>query len=425
MNHKILIPAFAALSLFACSDDITKEYNSNTETVVQEVGLTGTLQGAIYNAHSGTRIGGKDLEIYLIQGTSHREPTKIVTDTSSVLAGEYSFSKIPVTRDDMLNSTFKLVVYKPGFQVFESEFSFTAEYEYMLDTNNIKSIDGEVYTEDLTNLLMHEAVINKIGNVFLYPEEREAQDVRIAAFHNGDFQAGLPVTLRRLSNWEAITGTATVGSPTDGLGAGRSTRLVNTVGRFDVLTAETDDDGIATFAAADLVLGASYQAIIGPGEVNDIRFVATKGVIFEAGVITGTGLQEIVMNEAVGPMPAVEIEEVDFNDQNGVLILTLSRGVTIQNTKGLEATANSTGDDIEVTSITATISADGRTITITPKFDRALDDENGESIDITYSSTENNPLTYSTLNYTGSEEPIEVIDLDGGDWAQTIVIEAQ
>lgn len=420
MNKRILVPAIAAIGLFGCSDDITKEYNSNSETVVQEVDLEGTLQGAIYNAHTGVRIGGEDLQVYLIQGTDHREPTELITDTASVLKGEYSFDQIPVTHSSILNSTFKLVVYKPGYQVFESEFSFTAEYEYMLDTNNIKSIDGNVYTEDLTNLLMHEAVINKIGNVYLYPEAMEAQDVEIAAFANGHFLPGMPVTLRRLSNWEGLgPTTTTVASPTDGDGAGRDTRLYSTTGRFDVITKVTNAQGIATFSSEELVLGARYQAIVGPGEEDHIRYVATKGVVFEAGVSGSSGFQEIVMDEAVGAMPLVEIEEVVKDDATGKLTLTLSRPVLLQNTRGLDAALNLNGStNIRVTRVTAAVTNNGMTITITPTFDRDL--EPGDDFTITYSSTQNNPLTYTTVNYIGSDDPIEVIDLDGGDWVVTM-----
>lgn len=426
MKKQILFAAIAATSFIACSDDITKQYNNSNDQVTQEVDLEGTLQGCIYDGYTGARIGGKDLKVYLIQGTKQRKPSSLITDTNSVIKGEYAFSAIPVTSSEIISSTFKLVVDKPGYQQFESEFSFISDYDAKLLGSTLEELTGGngSYLQGLTNTLQYESVMNKIGNVYLYPDSLTAQTIRVMPFAHGGFLAGVPVTLRRLSGFidpGSVSSTVKTPSNDGSEGGNRDTRLYPSNGIYNVITKVTDENGYVEFTADELVLGASYRTTAGPAEVDGIKYVLTTGMTFNAGYTTGSGAQEIVMDEAVGDMPEVTIEDEDLNEANGNVVFTLNRPITLTTAdiKGIKATVDDydpTGDTLFIKSVAASVSSDGMTVSFVPTFNRKL--VKAEPITITYSATTSNPLTYSTVNYTGSQEPIEFFSLetDDADW---------
>ncbi len=127
-----------------------------------------TLQGTIMDAVTGERIGGttsgrnQDIEIYLIQGATIRQPTSFIGNADNSLVGEYAFTQVPAggshntgyDPNDSENNEYKLVVIKEGYQRFE----------------------GKVDLVDIDN---------KIGNVYLFPEGYHAPDYMFQVVYNG------------------------------------------------------------------------------------------------------------------------------------------------------------------------------------------------------------------------------------------------
>src|SRR4030067_3594225 len=89
-----LIAAFVSVGIGGCGP-VTEKTTTPAPTLT-EFNKTMTLQGKIINAATGAPIGGADLKVYLVQGTSNRTTDKLITDTNDPLVGEYAFSGIPV-----------------------------------------------------------------------------------------------------------------------------------------------------------------------------------------------------------------------------------------------------------------------------------------------------------------------------------------
>lgn len=385
-----------ALGLFVGCDDanvvqVQEEFQSGHTTVMDSVifdgGAKGTLQGTIYDGLTGERLGDS-LEMYLIVGTDHRVPNKLVSDPNSILEGEYAYTEIPITSDDYYSNSVKLVVKRQGYHEFVSEFSYVT--------------DDEDFNEYLS----------RIGNVYLYPESQTSQDLDVITLCGELPCKDANVHLQQLSSLDDLSAiSSTVSSPTSDvdLGSGRDTRLYPTLGIYPKISAVTNSQGIASFKAEDIILGARYQVVVDPVVGKDSsRYVQVTGADFVAGVTASSSQQSITMVAGYATAPVVTLS-ASTEKNNGKVAIELNRPVVIVD-DGVDASVTTDSPNaLSVDSVTVQVSTDGRTITLVPVFNRTLEDS--ETITITYTEDADTPISYHVLGYEEGNDPELLFDL--------------
>lgn len=314
--------------------------SSTTETVLppQEYSKTGTLQGKIMDAVSGAAIGNdnnSELKIWIIQGTEDRGPNKLINDKNDPLCGEYAFSGIPVDINTT-EITFKIVVVKPGYQRFEA---------------NVGMLEAAADTgAGTTNLL--NAVINMIGNIYLFPLSSTAGDVLVHVSALGIPVPNATVVLQQdASNNTNVAITGNVLAPTAGL--------------ISSFTATTDASGIATFSGTNLVLGGRYNAIAEAMTFNAMQLASSQTGTFTVG--TSATNQYIAMTSLTGALFATSASNQvpGTITASGVLTVTFNQAI-ILTTTGFTATGLASDGTATSFLVQAALSTDGLTMTLTP-----------------------------------------------------------
>jgi hypothetical protein len=304
-----------------------------------------TLQGTIMDAVTGERIGGttsgrnQDMEIYLIQGATIRQPTSFIGDANNSLVGEYAFTQVPAggshnsgyDPNDSENNEYKLVVIKEGYQRFE----------------------GKVSLVDIDN---------KIGNVYLFPEGFDTPDYTFTVVYNG----------RPVDN-------ATVQFQPDADDNEIITKSTDTIdpdsGYLPTLTAQTDADGKVTFAGSQLGLGSRYQVTVLPTEFEGVDLAFEEGAYYVVGKATTDNI--LYMNDLVASanpyglyVTYISNADPDQVDPTGTLTIVFSRPVTLTTgAAGFTATEFSPAGILTVgDEVNESLSADGLTLTLTPNW---------------------------------------------------------
>lgn len=296
----------------------------------------GTLQGKIMDALTGAAIGGKDLSVYLIQGTSDRKPNKLINDTNNPLVGEYAFDKIPV--QIVANEiTFKVVILKAGYQRFEADVSIQASFAAGT------TVTGEVF--------------NKIGNIYLYPLGSSAGDVTVYAYS----PQSRPIPNATVLLRQDVTNNNTISYTGD--------RLVATAGLYSSLVGTTDSAGKATFSGADLTLGGSYSVV-----VEALTFEGQElATATPAAFITGVNATTRVVNMALignSLFAASASNSVSGTiTANGVLTITFNQPI-ILSTMSFTAIMTGGGTPSPQT-VTGVLSNNNTTLTLTPAITTA------------------------------------------------------
>lgn len=337
--------ALAALAIVASA--CTQKETTTTTTAppgLVEFNRTYTLQGFVADAVNGTRIGGSDLQLFLIQGDAVRSPTRTNFNAGDALLGEFSFSGIPADYN-ATNKTYKVVAVKPGYQRFEAEIEFTADV-----TSAPEAID---------------AVYNRIGNIYLFPIGATAPAFRFAVTYNGKPVPNATVLLDSAPN-----GNQPIYNTYHALAAAQ--------GFVPSLSQTTDANGVATFPGSSLALGAAYAYQVLPltyteplssNQVPLMRFRSTTNLV--AGV---TNLeQRIVMDDLVASTLYALGASNEPSGQvisSGRLVVTFSAPVTLRNPTGFGATlfGTTTGVLNATTPVAAALSADGKTLTLDPNW---------------------------------------------------------
>lgn len=303
--------------------------------------ITTTLQGSVFNALDNTRITDEELTITLVQGDKYRE-AKVLTGDDD-FAGDYSLQKIPTSTGG--NISYRMIATATGYQPFEAIVGF-----------NVASLGN--------NNLQDEAA-NRVGNIYMYPLGTNASDVTVSVTFNNEPVANATVLLNPNTGANVIT-----------------TDSVNIIPRSNGLqeaqTAVTDASGIATFAAASLVLGGTYHIDVMPTvfEGSQIQLQVNRGAAFTVGAATTT--RNVTMLEAVpgndnGLYVTSASNLLDAVNSEGTLTLTFSQAVSFVNEDNITATlTNDTTAVLDTTdNVTGELSADGKTLTLTPKFSTA------------------------------------------------------
>jgi hypothetical protein len=346
---KITIKSVALVSavslLAACGDEA-----SDSSVSQNYHDITTTLQGSVFNALDNSRNTDEELTITLVQGTKYRED-KVITGNDEH-AGDYSLNKIPTSTAG--NIAFRMTTTATGYQPFEAIVAFP------VTTNGLQ-----------------DEVVNRIGNIYMYPLGTNASDVTVNVTFNNEPVANATVLLNPNTANNLITTdssiAATVLNPSNGL--------------QEAQTATTNASGVATFAAASLVLGGRYQIDVMPTTYEGTQLQVNRGVQFTVGA--ATTMSNVAMAEAVpGAENGLYVTSASNSDAdsapvtNGVLTFNFSRAISLVREQTVDATLTSDNAPVlavlgNVTTpttpvsdsrVTAVVTNGGRTLTLTPNF---------------------------------------------------------
>ena len=347
-----------------------------------------TLQGTIMNAITGERIGGTDMEIYLIQGGTVRTPTTFNTgeklggffnrrdNSTTTLMGEYSFTDIPSETtfykdadklplpgedpDQENTREYKIVVSKPGFQEF----------------NGIIEFDDEA---------------NVVGNIYLFPIGFLAPDYTFTVVYNGKPVPNATVAFEPFAEDNYIV------TPTD--------HVIDPVsGYLPALKATTNAAGQVTFAGSKLALGASYEVKVAPVVFEGVQLSYQFWATIRIGQDDVSQIIELSdMCDTTGNNYCLQVVSIsnsvdDQVDASGTLTIKFNRAVTLgvrpapvaPATAGFGATlavlpSAAVWPAAPASEVNASLSSDGLTLTLTPAWTTppALTTELGQAITYT------------------------------------------
>lgn len=333
-----LLLAAAALGLAACQSPGVLGAGG-----LAEFRGTATLQGAVVDGVTGARLGGGDLSLTLVQGAELRTPTRVHTAASDPLLGEYAFSGIPIDVA-AANRSFKLVVLKPGYRRFEADLVFAASL-------------GDAGVVD--------TVYNMVGNVYLFPLDASTPDLTVTVTFDGAPVPGAQVLLTPYQAWDFshfVTGDALPATP----------------GLLVPLAGTTDAAGRVVFEGSRLVLGAVYYAHVLPLTLLDrggtpltvahaprwwlvlVGLSATEHPVALVSLDPGGAARLYVTaasNQAVGQL-----------QPSGDLAVSFNQPVALVEPDGFGLAALGTTGVLAAPPVAATLSADARTLTLSPRF---------------------------------------------------------
>ncbi|MCL4558266.1 MAG: hypothetical protein M1491_06520 [Deltaproteobacteria bacterium] len=323
----------------------TNTTNTSATNTIQYYNVSGTLQGRIMDAVTGEPIGGSDLKVFLIQGTSDRTPNKLITNPNDPLVGEYAFSGIPaeVYTHDI---TYSIVVVKPGYQGFTADVQLNA------------STFGFYYRIPLVD-----GVLNMIGNIYLFPVGTAPGNVNVYVYD----PTGLPISNAEVMLEQKIANNNATAIQGD--------TLYPVSGLTASLQETTTSAGLATFNSSELTLGGLYKiavpALTFNGEELETYLSPNPGFI----VGTNSSTQVVYMTVAIN---SSELYAVSASNQvpgtitpSGVLTITFSQPITVS-TGTFNVALSNGGTGAVAPTTSAVISNNDTTLTITPIFTTAV-----------------------------------------------------
>jgi hypothetical protein len=362
-NFLVFLGLFVFIGILSGCGDQNSTTTTASSTSLQELNKTGTLQGTIYDAVTGDRIGGSDLRVFLIQGSQNRTPSRLNTGSTDPLMGEYAFTDIPVTFADYYNfspynqnTTYKVVVIKPGYQRFEAEFTLGGVFP--IDSNG-NPVPGVV-----------EAAYNRIGNIFLFPLGTTSGDVKVYVYDS--FKTPIPDAVVYL-NQDNNNNSTTVN--TDNVCCDNTDsdtdRLYDTTGLIANLSATTDSTGMATFPSTDLTLGGYYRPIVPGLSFQGVQLATNYATSFTVGssaqtrVITMSAISSTLYvisasNQVPGTITASGVLTINFSQP--IILSTTDFPVTITDPDAV---------GVVTTPVTGVLSNGGSTLTLTPDITTA------------------------------------------------------
>jgi hypothetical protein len=169
----LLVPLFIFGLVFTACDSSTDNDSSVPNNKFDQ---TGTLQGTVYDATTGDRIGDETLEITMVLGSDYKSPKVLDTDAESAFIGDFAFEGLPVTLASQSGgegnigggncpgtAQYRIVASMDGYEPFEGYVCLAVD---LYDEG--KGQDQDVPTEN--------SVYNFLGNIYLYPLGATAPD---------------------------------------------------------------------------------------------------------------------------------------------------------------------------------------------------------------------------------------------------------
>ncbi|MFT5593729.1 MAG: hypothetical protein ACI8SR_002115 [Oceanicoccus sp.] len=338
--------------------------------------ITTTLQGSIFNALDGSRITDESLKVTLVQGSNYRNANLRKGDNE--FAGDYSISDIPTSTS--ANITYRIVTTADGYQPIETDIAF----------NTNLTAGGAI--QDRRN--------NAVGNMYMFPLGTYATDVKVNVTFNNEPVENATVLLNPITAANVLT--------TDS----SNTIFTAANGFQQATTALTDASGVATFAAAGLVLGGQYNIDVMPATYEGVNLAQnsagpiTIGATANNNVVTMT---ELVNGSSNGLyVTSATNQDTDAITSNGSLTLTFSRAVKLVDERNILATL--AGDDSTKkaqldtsaapnTTVNAVLATDGLSLTLTPAF---------TTIPVNFNGTNNETIADDNLSVVYSNVMVRI-----------------
>ena len=355
----ILSVVLAGGMLWGCGS--TSSTNNPNTNALQYYNVTGSLQGKIMDAITGDPVGGSNLKVYLIQGTSVRGPNLLVTDPNNPLCGNYAFSGIPADVNTG-EIRYRVVVSKQGYQDFEGDVELQA------------SINGTTGAPVVDNQY------NMIGDIYLYPL--------------GSVAGNLSVYVTDPNNLPVPNATVNLKQDVVNFGPLPTTNpnpsgdmLLPSVGLYPSLQATTNAQGLATFTGGTLTIGGLYFAQVSSLTFNNELLrdptIPGPGIPIMAGLMPPTVHIQMIANPASLYVVSASNSVPSKVIASGTLTIVFNQPVIIDTTLFTSALSAGSGGLPANPTVTATLSADGLTLTLTPSF-TTNPTANGATITYTY-----------------------------------------
>jgi len=353
----ILLISLLLVGMLVGCDETTS--TSNQAVPLQSFEETGTVQGTVFDALTGARIGDSSLKVTLVRGTTHASANVLKnSSTDTTFLGDFAFDNVPVTIGGV--ATYRIVAEMTGYQTFEGYINLAIAV-----ANLGTGVIDEVY--------------NFVRNIYMFPVGSYATAQTIYVYYDNEPVSGATV-LFELQPTNAATTTVISGNDPQGI----ATVQPAAVGLNAALSGTTDATGMVTFDATDLVLGGTYTVNVLPITYEGVQLALTAG---GANMVVGTSpnvqivnmLDEILAanNEGLYVVSATPQDPEDILS-SGVLTITFNRAIEIVSEQSFTATLNGettaalTGGDGDDTAVAATVSTDGLVLTLTPSFATAI-----------------------------------------------------
>lgn len=333
----------------------------------------GCIQGVVMNGLTGERVKLPDFDVgvgifvlvknKLISGS----PLTIDEEAPEFQQGEYSLCGIP------LDETFPIFLWLPDHEPFESQIKISS---------TVASQSGQAQYDIIRTKP------TDLANLLAFPRGTPVKDLTFNVYKSGAFVEGAEVFLRP-------DGTNYISWGTGFLGASPL--------RSKALTATTSAEGVATFAAADLVLGAKYTWLILPPDGGADTTADASAGAFTVGLRssgdTDEPYQVNVDLDHTQPVLAELSRSTDNNDpaSSGAITIYFNRAIEVvpETTDSITATVagavtaviadNTAANDV---SEQVNVTIDGNKLTLTPNWKTAPDSDTSKEfgLSITYNN---------------------------------------
>lgn len=387
----LLAMMFIGFVIGCGADGDTTNINSNAAVPNNEFSKTATVQGTLFDATTGERIGDtttSSLRVVMVRGASYVTPNLLNTTATSAYMGDFVFTGVPVTING--DATYRMVVTRDNYETFEGYLTLTTS---LADQNN----------DDADTI---DTVYNFVRNIYLFPLGETAPDYTLYVEYDHERVVGAEVLIEWKPN---IT---YEGDGETGGQEGPTANFTNYISPADgllgsLISRTTDSAGSVTFLGTELVLGGIYKITVLPTthEGIDLRRETVWMTVGESDV---TGVIELI-----AAVPGTQGEGLfvthasnwDSDDalSTGVLTVVFSQAVTLVDEEDCTAALGSQVTAVLDASdpVTAVVSGSGYTLTLTPKYTTNPADENGLYI------------TYSNCKVTAGDDTYQGTDIFG------------
>jgi hypothetical protein len=280
-----------------------------------------------------------------------------------------------------------MVIIRDGYQRFEGEFALIATVP-----EDVLGGGGNGDDNNLNNTL--DGTYNFIQNIYLFPVGATAPSYNFYVEYDNERVPGATIYLEQDTNNNIETSLTS------------ANMLAATSGLIPVLTATTDDTGLATFAGSSLVLGGRYNVTVLPVVYEGVQLAMNTGeVINFIGMENGGGedgnitrmiaMADLEPNDQSDGLYIIYASNHDPQDITGidpdvagVLTVVFNRPVAMPNANDCTATLIGATDAVltdpgNPDSVDTDVSDDGYTLILTPHWDTEPD-ETDVNMDILY-----------------------------------------
>lgn len=387
MLRNMLGSLLALVALVACSGKDGGDGGSSGPST------TGCLQGVVINGLTSERISlptADDKGLRVLVRDDLRAGSSLVDDPKAeganpLLAGEYYMCNVPLDED------FPVFVWVDGFEPFEGQ----------VRVHSTAASRSPKATADLLKPYPTE-----IANIRLYPKNTQVKDLGVLVVSNGAPVAGAQVVLRsRGDNF---------------LDPLRANFLTPRVARAQSQSQTTGEDGKATFAAAELVLGGYYTYTVLPPE-GGTKQAATAGT-FVLGLRSESSASDpyqinVNLDQSVGAL-AVLSRSTESEDPNAGGVLTVYFNREFEIVPGTEDEIQATLSGATTAALEAnvagnkradnvTVTIEANKLTLAPVFKTKPNGDTSKEPDLA--------ITYSGLHLRPKEAPDTLSAVDVSD----------